>query len=159
MAILTRVKWYLIMVLTCISLMTSNVEHVFIFVAICMSSFQKCLLMSFTHFIMRLFVFLLPICLSSLWILDVNPLLGVQFLQVTCKSGRFSSQEPRQAWYLAESHESSVCTPVKCRILSRHFHVNERTLTLLFLRTTDLTISPLPTHLDSGSLVWPVLAA
>ena len=40
MAILTNVKCYLIVVLTCISLIVRDVEH---FLCICMSSLNKCL--------------------------------------------------------------------------------------------------------------------
>ena len=51
MAIFTSVKGYLIVVLICISLMASYIEHLFICLwALCMS-LQKCLFKSFAHFL------------------------------------------------------------------------------------------------------------
>lgn len=62
------VTWKLTVLLICISLLTNDVEYLFICIlVICISSLLKCLFKSFAHFLIELFDFLLLGFKSSIY--------------------------------------------------------------------------------------------
>ena len=110
-AFLVDIKWYLIVVLICVFLMTNDAECLFMCYWPFVFPLEKCLLYSFTYFLVRLFVLLLLSCKSSLYILDVCELSHFSWVRFFVMPWTVAYQAPLSMGFSGQEYWSGLSCP------------------------------------------------
>lgn len=118
------IRWRLIKVLMCVSLMISKVEYLFVCLsAIYVVSWEKCPSNSCVHVLIGLFVLLLLSFRHSLCILRINPFADVWFIDifshsVSCPLTVFTVPFDAQTFLIFMKTNLSMFSSVACAFVS-----------------------------------------